>query len=214
MRAMPPRGIVIGILLQIAAFATGYLNIRFLYAMGWFGCLVISVPLFLASPFYIMRAPAPLWLRLLLSFWLLGIPLSLAAETAWERLRLRPEIVLVPPGFHGKATVYFSDPAGAPEVVEGGKLVLRLGANGELRTLAQQRKFSSDWVDSWYNERREFYFLEPSGQRIKLETITVNDAPDRAGAISMGTGYDAGRLLWVEFYIGTPGEWLKSMEKR
>src|SRR6187402_3512608 len=176
MRAMPPRGIVIGIALQVASFATGYLSLRFLYAMGWFGCLVISVPLFLASPFYILRAPSPLWLRLLLSFWILGIPLSLAAETAWERFRLRTEIVLVPPGFHGKAMVYFSDPAGAPEEEEGGKLVLRLGANGELRTRAQQRKFSSDWVDSWYNERREFYFLEPNGQRARLETITVNDA--------------------------------------
>jgi hypothetical protein len=124
MGAMPPRGIVIGIALQVASFATGYLNIRFLYAMGWFGCLVISVPLFLASLFYIMRAPAPLWLRLLLSFWLLGIPLSIAAQTAWERLHLRTEIVLVPPGFHGKAMVRFSDPAGAPEEEEGGKLVL------------------------------------------------------------------------------------------
>jgi hypothetical protein len=51
-----PRGVAIGIGLQIASFLTGYLSMRYLYAMGWFGCLTISVPLFLASPFRIMRA--------------------------------------------------------------------------------------------------------------------------------------------------------------
>lgn len=211
---MPSRGILIGIGLQLAAIITGYLSLRLLYAMGWFGCLVISVPLFLASPFFILRAPGPLWLRLLFSFWILGIPLSIAAQTAWERLSLRTEIVLVPAGYAGKGIVYFSDPAGKPQEVEDGKLVLRLGGNGELRTQAHQRKFESDWVFSWYGERREFYYLEPNGRRTRIDTITVNDPPERTGAFSLGTAYDAGRIVSIDFYIGTPAQWLKSMETR
>jgi hypothetical protein len=119
MGAMLPRGIAIGIGLQIAAFVTGYLSVRYLYAMGWFGCLVISVPLFLASPFQIMRAPAPFWVRLVLSFWILAIPLYHVAFFAWEYVNIRTEKVLIPAGFEGKVRIQFDDPAGVPEETEG-----------------------------------------------------------------------------------------------
>ncbi|MFN0104202.1 MAG: DUF6843 domain-containing protein [Bryobacteraceae bacterium] len=208
---MLPRGIVIGAGLQIAAFVTGYLSVRYLYAMGWFGCLVISVPLFLASPFYILRAPAPLWMRLLLSFWLLAYPLYHAVFFAWEYLNMRPEIVLIPAGFQGKATVHFSDPAGAREETDGGKLVLRIGANGELRTQARQRRFSNYWVNVRSDERREYYYLEPSGRRVRLDALSVNDAPDRTGVIHGGGGMEGDRMVWLELYVGTPGAYLKSL---
>ena len=211
MGAMLPRGIAIGIGLQIASFVTGYLSIRYLYAMGWFGVLVVSIPLFLASPFQIMRAPAPLWVRLLLSFWLLAYPLYHAAFFAWEYVHIRPEIVLIPAGFRGKARIYFSERAGVPEEMEGGKLVLRIGANGELRTQARQRRFSNYWVNSWYDERREYYFLEPPERRVRPDVLSVNDGPDRGGVIPGGVGFEEDRLVWLDFYVGTPGEYLKSL---
>jgi len=211
---MLPRGIAIGIGLQIASFCTGYLSIRYLYAMGWFGVLVVSIPLFLASPFQIMRAPAPLWLRLLLSFWLLAYPLYLAGDFAWEYAHIRPEIVLIPAGFHGTVKVHFSDPAGVPEETEGGKLVLRIGANGELRTQARQRRFSNYAVNSRYEERREYFFLEPSGHRVRPDLLSVNDGTDRNGVIPGGTGFEADRLVWLELYAGTPAEYLKSVGSR
>ena len=214
MGAMPSRGIFIGIGLQLAAFITAYLSLRFLYSMGWFGCLVISVPLFIASLFFILRAEGPIWVRLLLTFWILGIPLSSAAQTAWERLHLRTEIVLVPAGYVGKGIVRFSDPAGKPQEVEDGKLVLRLDANGELRTQAHQQKFESDLAFSTYGERREFYYVEPTGNRIRIDSITVNNAPERSGVIPLGTAYDAGRIVSIDFFVGTSAQWSKSMENR
>jgi len=214
MGAMLPRGIVIGIGLQIASFATGYLSLRYLYAMGWFGCLVISVPLFLASPFQIMRAPAPLWLRLLLSFWLLAYPMYHAAYFGWEYTKLRPEIVLIPPGYQGVVKIYFGDEAGLPEEIESGKLVLKIGANGELKTKARQRRFENHSVNAWYDERREYYFIERSGQRVRPALITVNDAPEKPGIILGGVGYDGGWLVWLELYAGTPAGYLKNLQAR
>jgi hypothetical protein len=68
--------IVVGVGLQGLAILIGYVSVWMLYSAGWLGIMVVSTPLFLASVFVLMTSRAPLWGRLLLSFWPLIIPLT------------------------------------------------------------------------------------------------------------------------------------------
>ena len=64
------RRLLIGVGLQICAFLVGVASGWLLYSAGWLGVLLISAPMFIASPFFLMRSAAPLPVRLLMSFWI------------------------------------------------------------------------------------------------------------------------------------------------
>ena len=113
------------------------------------------------------------------AFFAIGVSVVSCEFFAWEYAHIRPEIVPIPAGFEGKARIYFSDPGGVPEETERGKLVLRIGANGELRT----RRFSNYSVNAGCDERREYFFLEPPGRRVRPFVLSVNDGRDRGGVI-------------------------------
>ncbi|MBI2684737.1 MAG: hypothetical protein HYX27_00360 [Acidobacteria bacterium] len=202
-----PRGIVIGIALQLASWGSAWLFSRYLYAIGWLAGLLISVPLFVASPFYLMRAPAPLWVRLLLSFWILLFPAYYLGLYVWENWQLRTEIVLIPVEFQGKAKVHFGETGGAAEELEGGKLLLRLGKNGELHTRASQRKFASDSLNEARWRGREYYSVTPDGKRVRLEEPNPLEgaalAPGQIVIFGMGESWEGNRIRSADFYVGT-----------
>src|ERR1051325_11549624 len=102
--------------------------------MAWFFTLLISVPMFLASPFFLMRSGLSLPLRLLLSFWIVAIRGYHLAAYLIESLKVHPEVFLIPSGYRGKVTILFDDPNGAPPERESGKIIYRIGAGGQLRT--------------------------------------------------------------------------------
>ena len=205
---MLPRAVLIGIGLQVASLVTGYLSTRYLYYAGWLGVLIVSVPLFVASLFVLLRAPAPLALRLLLSFWILSIPCYYVATAVWEFAWMRSEIVLMPVGTHGKVTIYFQDPSGAPVETEGGRLVLRIGEKGELRTRARQPRLASDWAASMRRDRREYYLAGPEGQRVRLPVVGSFDAAllpaNQICVVWPGESYDDKDIFTVDFHVGTP----------
>jgi hypothetical protein len=71
--------IMVGVCLQGLCVLTGYLSVWMLYSACWLGILFLSTPLFLAGIFVLMKSAAPLWIRVILSFWPLIFPL-----TKWE----------------------------------------------------------------------------------------------------------------------------------
>ena len=68
--------IIVGVCLQGLCILTGYMSVWILYSGCWLGILLISMPLFVASIFVLMKSGAPLWARLILSFWPLIFPLT------------------------------------------------------------------------------------------------------------------------------------------
>lgn len=213
---MIPREAVIGLSLQLASFLLGYLSLRYLYSIGWLPVLLFSVPLFLASPFYLLRAPWPLPLRLLLSFWILAFPLYHILYYIHDRLLMRPEIVLIPEGFQGRAKIWFGDPAGAAPELENGSYLFRLNSTGELHTSVSPTKFESDSVNDLRRETRQYFRIDPTGRRTALEVRTPDaqppPPPESIIIFAPGESWDNGRIQAADFYVGTPARILELLK--
>jgi hypothetical protein len=201
MKPMPPREIWVGLSLQLAALASAWLFLRTLYAIGWLPALLISVPLFLASPFWLLRAPAPLPVRLLLTCWILAIPAWHAAIYALEYRQLKTEIYLIPESFQGKAVVYFGE--GVPVEQEGENLLFRLHPDGTLHTQTILRRATKREVNDARAERRQFYSVAPNGTRQKLR-MDPNLQGETPLIFPNGESWDGDRITSVDFYIGPP----------
>src|SRR5262245_57306575 len=116
--------LIIGIALQVGAFLISMLSAKLLYYAGWLGWF-ISVPMFVASPFFLMRSAAPLPVRLLTSFWILAIPAYFLTILAIEHSKVRTEVLLIPQGYRGLMAVNFDEKNGSGPEREGEKAVFR-----------------------------------------------------------------------------------------
>ena len=208
-----PRSMLVGLGLQLGAFLVAYLSLRYLYAIGWLPVLVVSVPMFLASVFVLLSAPVSLALRGLLSGWVLVFPLYWLGVYLWEYRQFREEIVLVPEGYEGKLRIRFGEAAGKAEETENGRLLLRVGTDGELRTQTRLRKFSSDSLTQARNEGRVVYAVSAAGGRTRLEPDRELTG-ERVVVFPMGEGWRGDQVVSVEFLVGKGSTIRRLLEER
>lgn len=92
----------------------------------------------------------------------------------------RADIYLLPEGFNGTATVFFNEPAGAPENRSGEKRTFKIPASGTLHT-------QSNYKTKWNN----YYYVKPDGS---LRQLMYGDAR-MAGGVSYRGDFDS---VWVQ----------------
>jgi len=205
MRGWIDRRLLIGVGLQICAFLVGVASGWLLYSAGWLGVLLISAPMFIASPFFLMRSAAPLPVRLLMSFWILFIPAYHVATIVIEYTKVRTEVLLIPQGYRGLMALKFDEKTGAAAQEEEGKLVFRIGADGEGRTQAHEPRFSNRDPDESREQRREYYFVDAAGKRTRVaRESTSTETGDRVVVFPTGDYFDKhGGISRVEWFVGT-----------
>jgi hypothetical protein len=210
------RQLIIGLALQAAAFLTWWSSARILYMAGWLGVLLVSLPLFVASPFFLMRSGLPLPFRLLLSFWILFFPLYFAGQAAMESWSIRTEVFLIPSGFRGHVKVRFGIPDGAPEEREGSNVVFRVEPDGELRTRVHEPRLK--FRDQTRYDRREYYLVDSAGMRMRIEPPVPYELAripvDKVIVSLAGEHFIGNDVTLYEFYVGAPAEIKKLWEQR
>lgn len=185
--------LVVGLALQAGSLLAAWASVRLLWAASWLGILVVSVPMFAASPFFLMNSGLPLPARLALSFWIVLIPAAHLLFAAAETLCARRQVFLVPEGFRGRVTVRFWEKDGEAPIEKGRTLVLQVAADGTLRTRAEEAWFWNRSANAARDRKREFYRIDEAGRRTAVGRVEVG---------GVGEHYQDGRLIQVDFTIG------------
>jgi hypothetical protein len=118
----------------------------------------------------IVASGAPLPLRILLALWPLALPLHFMVLYQWEMRNMVPETYLIPKDYVGRIKVVVSDPAGAPALFEGRRAILRVPADGSLKTrLTLHYPHFPELIKKWA-ARRRFFYEDKLGRRVELAT--------------------------------------------
>ncbi len=208
--------LIIGLALQVGAIAMAYVSNRILYAIAWLFILVVCFPVFFVSPFYLMRTGLPLVIRLILSFWILAFPIYWSALLIYDWNRVPTEVFLIPDGYRGLVTVILDQPDGVPVEHEGKKFIFRVGADGKLKTQMRQPTFSNtECVDALFNQR-EYYWINASGAKVKLNYPTPLDgdalAPDQVIITQVPGPAETQNLNAIHLLIGTISDFRKYLD--
>jgi len=104
---------------------------------------------------------------------------------------LRSSRFLLPEGYTGWIRVEFEVPGATPLPLEGGEYVLRIPADGELRTSSAERY---GWAQDHY------YYYSAQGMRSLQDS---GDAPLIWGKINGEASGASGKRKYEEFFVGT-----------
>lgn len=155
--------------------------------MAWLAVLLVSVPLFVVSTEVLRRSDGPAWVRVLLSGWVLGLPVCFG-EVYWREYRaVRTEVYPIPEGYRG--WLWRGSGAGRRRSGRGKSWYCGWGANGRASTGARVRWFSNREVNERRASRREYYLVDGGGNRRRVSVDL--------GGESWGGGW----LVEVEFGV-------------
>ncbi|HMT06900.1 MAG TPA: hypothetical protein PKA82_02770 [Pyrinomonadaceae bacterium] len=146
-------GFLIGTIVTVTfAAATGYLNIVVLYLFG--------VPLLglVAGLLVLWLSRSRTLYKVLVSLSIL--PIIIVSFLGWRWINsARPEVFLLPSGFRGEFVIFYEEPCGADEKMEGKNRLYEIPASGVLI-------LNADSNPGLLNRR--FYFVEENGRRVEF----------------------------------------------
>lgn len=203
--------ILVGLGLQAFALIFAYLCLTYILFIGWLPAFTIGPLIFIVGIIFIFFSRIKLLYRFILGFWILLVPVWINAEYYYQRQFIQQEIYLIPENYRGWVIVDFSQPEGSAPSLENKAIVLKINSNGVLKTTYTEKRFRDD-IERGKDDFREYFFIDNSGNRKKLE-ISKRDFTNDEIQIFPAVYYfnDDGKTVSKrEFFVGTQSEYDKS----
>lgn len=211
--------IFIGLGLQVFSLLLGYLFLTFLPYIGWLPALFLTPLIFIVGIIFIFFSKVKLIYKLILSFWIIVVPIGINGEYYYQRQFIQNEAYLIPQNYRGSVSVNFGKSDGISPDLEDKVVILKIDSSGILNTTYIQKIIRREFIKEM-ESRREFYYVDESGKRSKLKV--QNGHPERDSkskevlVILEGSEYgnDGKAITKKEFFVGTSSDFWKHFEKK
>lgn len=206
--------IFIGVGLQVFALIFAYLCLTFIPYIGWLPAFYITPLIFIVGIVFIFFSRIRLIYKFLLGFWIIVIPVGIIGEDYYQRQFIQNEIYLIPQNYRGLVSVNFGEPGGTAPGLENKVVILKVDSNGTLNTTYIQKIIRREFMAEMEN-RREYYYIDESGNRTKLKVKNEHSEKDSESnevlVIPEGSEFsmDWKSVTKIELFVGTPSDFWK-----
>lgn len=206
--------IFLGLGLQVFALIFAYLCITFIPYIGWLPAFYLTPLIFIVGITSIFFSKIRLIYKFILGFWIIIIPIGIIGENYYQRQFIQNEVYLIPQNYRGPVSVNFGKPSGIAPGLENKVVILKVDLNGTLNTTYIQKIIRREFMAEMEN-RREYYYIDESGNRTKLKVKNEHPEKDSESnevlvipeGLEFGTNGKA--VTKIEFFVGTPSDFWK-----